>query len=182
MKQFILILVLAPLFLYADTKMEIYKLYQDKNYETACQLAESALSTNRTDEEFLSVYAFSCLKIDKVDQLAPAITGLKKSKESRANAAYFSVILMQKSLLMHALNDQFDLHPMHFPTSTYILSTVYNLYAKDTGSKKRRRYNYIDPSDAKKSYRLFVTKTGTSPKMVIEEYYDKILSQRHIYW
>jgi len=182
MKPLLLMLLLAPLFLYADAKMEIYKLYQDKNYETACHLAESALSKYKTDEEFLSIYAFSCLKVDKVDQLTPAIIGLKKSKESRANAAYFSVILMQKTLLMHALSDQYDLHAMHFPTSTYVLSTVYDLYAKDTGSKKRRRYNYIDINDTKKSYRLFITKTGTSPKMVIEEYYDKILSQRHIYW
>ena len=182
MKPFFLMLLVAPLFLYADAKMEIYKLYQDKNYDTACHLAQSAFPDYKDDEQFLSIYAFSCLNIDEVDQLAPAITGLKSSKESRANAAYFSVILMQKTLLKHALNDQYDLNPIHFPTSTYVLSVVYNLYAKDTGSKKRRRYNYIDPIDSKKSYRLFITKTGTSPKMVIEEYYDKILSQRHIYW
>ena len=182
MKPLILTLLLTPLFLFADAKMEIYKLYQDKNYETACHLAQSAFPEYTKDEEFLSIYAFSCLNIDEIDQLSFAITGLKKSKESRANAAYFSVILMQKTLLMHALSDKYDLEPMHFPTSVYVLSTVYDLYAKDTGSKKRRRYNYIDPTDAKKSYRLFITKTGVSPKMVIEEYYDKILSQRHIYW
>ena len=182
MKKLILLLFLAPLFLQADAKVNTYKLYQDAKYEEACLSGDKVLKQYKNDEEFISLYAFSCLNADQLDKLSLPITSLKKTAESRANAAYFSVILMQKKLLMHALTDQYDLRPIKLPTTEYVLSTVFDLYSNDTGSKKRRRYNYVDPKDTKKSYRLFVTKSGSSPKMIIEEYYDKIMTKRHIYW
>ena len=182
MKKLILLLLIASQSLSADAKLDTYKQYQNAQYEEACKSATPLLKQYKSDEEFISLYAFSCLNADKLDKLSVAITSLKKSPESRANAAYFSVILMQKKLLMHALSDQYDLKPIKLPTTEYVLSTVFDLYSSDTNPKKRRRYNYVDPSDSKKNYRLFVTKGGASPKMVIEEYYDKKLTKRHIYW
>jgi len=178
----VLLLFFSSLILHADGKIETYKLYQDGNYTAACQTGEGLLEEYKNDEEFISLYAFSCLKADYLDKLSLPITTLKNSAESRANAAYFAVILMQKKLLLHALSDQYDLKPVKLPTTDYVLSTVFDLYSKDSASKDRRRYNYIDPKDPKKSYRLFVTKGAPSPKMIIEEYYDKIMTQRHIYW
>jgi hypothetical protein len=160
----------------------VYRLYQDTKYEEACIAGEKALDQYKNDEEFISLYAFSCLNADYLDNLSQPISMLKKSPDSRANAAYFSVILMQKKLLIHALADQYDLMPIKFPTTDHVLSIVFDLYTKDSMPKDRRRYNYIDPNDTKKSYRLFITKSGASPKMVIEEYYDKIMTKRHIYW
>jgi hypothetical protein len=89
---------------------------------------------------------------------------------------------MQKKLLMHALSDHYDLKPIKLPTTEYVLSTVFDLYSSDTNTKERRRYNYNDPKDTNKMYRLYVTKSGTSPKMIIEEYYNKKMTKRHIYW
>lgn len=176
------LLLFFSLLLLGDSKLETYKLYQDAKYEEACKMGEKFLEQYKNDEEFISLYAFSCLNADHLDKLLIPITTLKKSKEARANAAYFSVILMQKKLLMYSLSDQYDLKPVRLPSTDYVLSTVFDLYTKDSGPKERRRYNYRDPKDPKKSYRLFVTKSAPSPKMVIEEYYDKIMTQRHIYW
>jgi len=178
----LLLLLFFSLLLHADVKVDTYKLYQDGKYEEACQMGQKILEQYKNDEEFVSLYAFSCLNADYLDSLSVPITLLKNSPEARANAAYFSVILMQTKLLMHALTDQYDLKPIKLPTTDYVLSTVFDLYAKDKGTKERRRYNYRDPVDAKKSYRLFVTKSGSSPKMIIEEYYDNIMTKRHIYW
>ncbi|MCJ7765186.1 MAG: hypothetical protein MUP09_04520 [Thiovulaceae bacterium] len=182
MKIVIFLLFFSSLLLQADNKIETYRLYQDAKYEKACQAGEKVLDQYKNDEEFISLYAFSCLNADYLDKLALPITFLKNSAEARANAAYFAVILMQKKLLLHALTDQYDLKPIKLPTTDYVLSTVFDLYTKDSGPKERRRYNYSDPKDAKKSYRLFVTDSGSSPKMVIEEYYDNIMAKRHIYW
>ena len=182
MKKFIMFLSLSAMVMAADAKIDTYKLYQAQKYEEACLSGEKVLQKYKNDEEFISLYAFSCLNADQLDKLAIPITELKKSPESRANAAYFSVILMQKKLLMHALSDGYDLKPIKLPTTEYVLSTVFDLYTNDQGSKERRRYNYVDPKDSKKSYRLFVTKSGASPKMIIEEYYDAALTKRHIYW
>ncbi len=182
MNKIILILFLSPLLLLADAKIDIYKLYQEAKYEEACKSGESLLKQYKGDEEFISLYAFACLNADQLDKLALPITSLKKTAEARANAAYFSVILMQKKLLMHALSDQYDLKAITLPTTEYVLSTVFDLYSSDTNTQVRRRYNYVDPKDVKKSYRLFVTKNASSPQMIIEEYYDKIMTKRHIYW
>ncbi len=182
MKKLILFFFITAQLLQADAKLDTYKLYQDAKYEEACQSADKILSQYKDDEEFISLYAFSCLNADKLDKLAIAVTSLKKSPESRANAAYFSVILMQKKLLMHALSDQYDLKPIKLPTTEYILSVVFDLYSSDTNPTQRRRYNYVDPKNPNKNYRLFVTKSGTSPKMIIEEYENKQLTKRHIYW
>ena len=182
MKKIALFLAITPLLLLADLKTDTYKLYQAQKYDKVCQMSEETLHQNRTDEELISIYAFSCLNVDRLDQLALPIVSLKSSAESRANAAYFSVILMQKKLLMHALSDQYDLKAIRLPTTEYVLSTVFDLYTHDTGSKQKRRYNYVDPKDPTKAYRLYVTKSGPSPKMVIEEYQNKQMTQRHIYW
>jgi len=182
MKNMIFILLLSPLLLTADAKMDIYKLYQSAKFDKACQSGETLLDQYKTDEEFISLYAFSCLNADQLDKLALPLTYLKKTPESRANAAYFAVILMQKKLLMHALADQYDLKPIKLPTTEYVLSTVFDLYTNDTAQKNRRRYNYIDPNDPTKSYRLFITKGTSAPKMIIEEYVNKEMTKRHIYW
>ena len=182
MIKLLLFLFISQLFLLANTKIETYKLYKDKQYEAACTSGEQLLQQYKTDEEFLSLYAFSCLNSDHIDKLSLPISMLKSTPDSRANAAYLSVIVMQKNLLMHALVDQYDLQPIKLPTTEHVLSIVFDLYTNDTGSKERRRYNYIDQKDSKKSYRLFVTKSGSTPKIIIEEYYDKVMTIRHIYW
>ena len=52
-------------------------------------VAERSNLTNlKDDEEFISLYGFSCLNADKLDKLSVVITSLKKSPEARANAAY----------------------------------------------------------------------------------------------
>lgn len=182
MIRYPLFLVLLPLFLMADAKIDTYKLYQEGKYDEACLSGDQLLQQYSDDEEFISLYAFSCLNADQIDKLAVPVSRLKNTPEARANAAYFSVILMQKNLLMYALSDQYDLSPIQLPTTEHVLSTVFDLYTNDSSSKDRRRFNYVDPNDDNKTYRLFVTKSAAAPKMIIEEYYDKIMTKRHIYW
>ena len=182
MKKIVLWFVILTVSLSANIKMDTYELYKDKKFSDVCTQLHTQKKLLTSDEELLSIYGFSCLNSDRIDALTTPITYLKNSKESRTNAAYFSVLLMQKQLLMHALIDQYDLKAIKVPTTTHILSIVFDLYTKDTNTKKRRRYNYMDPHDSKRYYRLYITKGDPSPKMVIEEYYDKIMTQRHIYW
>lgn len=168
--------------LQAEIKQDIYHLYQSNKYEEACSKGMRNFHKHRKDTEFVSLYAFSCLKSDFIDRLAVPISILKHSEEARANAAYLSVILMQKKLLYHALIDGYDLSQFKLPTTDYVLSKVFDLYAADNHTQKKRLYNYADPSLPKVSYKLYVTQKGHVKKMVIEEYYDTILTHRHIYW
>ena len=110
--KLLMMFVLLTSLVQADLKQELYHLYQSEQYGIACSKGMKHFQKNRKDTEFVSIYAFSCLKADYIDRLAVPISILKHSEESRANAAYFSVILMQKKLLYHAIIDGYDLTPL----------------------------------------------------------------------
>jgi len=93
-----LILLLFVTNIYADVKQEMFGLYQNKKFDKVCTMGFNNLGKYKRDEEFISLYAFSCLNSDYIDRLA------------RANSAYFAVILMQKKLLYHSLLDGYELH------------------------------------------------------------------------
>lgn len=177
-------LLILSLSLFAGAKEELFHLYQDQKYAQACSKGISIVHQYNRDEQFVSLYAFACLKSDYIDRLAVPISMLKYSPEARANAAYFSVILMQKKLLYHALIDGDDLSTLKLPSTDYVLSKVFDLYAQDdhTKTNKRDLYIYRDKSSPKVTYKLYIKQTSRVKKMVIEEYYDTILAHRHIYW
>jgi len=180
MKLIIMILLVTSL--YADIKQDMVGLYQNKKFEQVCTLGFDNFSKYKKDEEFLSLYAFGCLKSDYIDRIAVPTAMLKFSPEARTNSAYFSIILMQKKLLYHALLDNFDLSKFDLPTTDYVLSKVFDLYAKLGKHKKRSFYLFQDPEDKKLTYKLYLAKDYKITKMVIEEFYDTMLIKRHIYW
>jgi len=178
----LIIALLLTINLYADIKQEMFGLYQNKKFEKVCTMGFDNFTQYKRDEEFVSLYAFACLNSDYIDRLAIPIAVLKFSKESRANSAYFSVILMQKKLLYHSLIDGYPLSSFKLPTTDYVLSKVFDLYSQLKDTNKRTFYLFEDPIDPKVTYKLYIEKDYKISKMVIEEYYDTILIKRHVYW
>lgn len=176
------LLFLLITFSHADIKVSLYHLYQDKQYDEACQEGLKVFNQYRQDEEFVSLYAFSCLNADQIDRLAVPISILGNSEEARSNAAYFSVILMQKKLLYHSLIDGYKLSELKLPKTSHVLSTVYELYSKIDNSRKRSHYTLIDENNNKISYKLYIKNSNQENKMIIEEFYDTIMTHRHVYW
>lgn len=168
--------------LHANTKQNMFNLYQNKKYEDVCKIGFDNFRNNKSDEEFISLYAFACLHSDYIDRLAIPTAMLKFSKESRANSAYFSVILMQKKLLYHAMVDSYDLSSIDLPTTDYVLSKVFDLYSKLPIHEQRAFYLFEDPHDKKLTYKLYLSKGDKLNKMIIEEFYDTITIKRHVYW
>ena len=180
MRSFILVALLFS-FLFSDAKQDMYSLYQLKKYEKACKLGLSNFSKNRHDESYVSLYAFSCLNADYIDRLSVPITFLGNSKEARSNAAYLSIILMQKKLLEHSLADDYDITTLKLPSTDNLLSKVFDLYSKSQQSKKVPLYIFVDPNNDKINYRLYLSKNADSSNIVIEELYDGTLIKKHIY-
>lgn len=168
--------------LYADVKEDMLSLFQNNKYSESCNVGFENFKYYKEDDEFLSLYAFSCLNSDYIDRLAIPIAMLKYSKEARANSAYFSIILMQKKLLYHALVDNYELNSLNVPTTNYVLSKVFDLYTKLGKHEKRSVYLFDDPIDKKLSYKLYMLQDGELNKMIIEEFYDTIAVKSHIYW
>ena len=178
----IVIALLLAINLYADIKQNMFDLYQNEKYTNVCNIGFNHFRANNKDEEFVSLYAFACLKSDFIDRLAVPIALLKSSKEARSNAAYFSVILMQKKLLYHALVDNYNLTSLKLPTTEYILSKVFDLYSKLKPHEPRAFYLFEDDKDKKLTYKLYLSTENNITKMIIEEFYDTIKIKQHIYW
>ena len=177
-----LLILFLTLNLYADIKEDMFTLYQNEKYEEVCNIGFSNFRTYRQSEEYISLYAFSCLKADYIDRLSIPIATLKYSKEARANSAYFSVILMQKKLLYHALVDNYDLSLLKLPSTDYILSKVFDLYVKLGEHEPRSFYLFEDENNNKLTYKLYLVKDDKLSKIVIEESYNSIIIQQHSYW
>lgn len=182
MRILVLLSTFLLLSLHANVKEQMLKLYKQGSYEASCELGYSQFEANKRDEEFISLYSFACLEADFIDRLSVPSVTLRFSKEARANAAYFAVILMQKKLLYHALLDNYDLSTYKLPSTDYILSKVFDLYVKETRERPQESYIFRDEQDPKRSYKLYVTKNETVAKIVIEEYHDGSMLKRHIYW
>lgn len=179
----IMLILLITIGLYAaDTKQTMLSLYQNSKFTDACHVGFKNFTNHRKDESYISLYAFSCLKSDYIDRLSIPIALLKYSKESRSNSAYFSIILMQKKMLYHALLDNYDLSSLNLPTTDYVLSKVFDLYAKLGDHEIRAYYLFEDEKDAKLTYKLYLVEENELKKVVIEEYYDGTSLKRHVYW
>jgi hypothetical protein len=177
-----LFLLLLPLVLSADIKQDLFSMYQNGDYKKACSVGIRYVHQFNQDEQFVSLYAFSCLKSDYIDRLAVPISMLKHTAEARANSAYFSVILMQKKLLYHAMIDGYNISGLKLPSTDYVLSKVFDLYANRNNQNNDSSYMFTDPVDEKRSYKLYVEANTRIKKIVIEEYYDTIMTNRHTYW
>jgi len=178
----ILIILFISLNLFASVKTEMIDLYKNKEYKEACRVGLTNFKRIKNDEKFVTLYAFSCLYSDYIDRLIVPTTMLRNSEEARSNAAYFSIILMQKKLLYHALIDNFDISSLKLPTTDFVLSKVFNMYVSLGKHEPRKYYIFNDPNDKKITYKLYLVEDQSTIKMVIEEFYDTINIKRHTYW
>lgn len=178
----IILTLLLFVSLYADVKKDMLELYQHEKYEAACNIGFSNFGKYDEDENFLSLYAFSCLKADYIDRLSAPVIKLKFTTEARANATYFSTILLQKKMLYYALVDGYKLKSLNLPTTDYVLSKVFDLYSQLENNESKEYYIFEDKEDKKRKYKLYLQKAERIDKMVIEEFYDTISVKRHVYW
>jgi len=180
--KLLILLVLILVNIQADIKQTMFQLYQNEEYAKACTVGYDYFKKYKKDEAYVSLYAFSCLKSDYIDRLSSPTAMLKFSSEARSNSAYFSVILMQKKLLYHALIDNYDLSSFTLPTTKHILSKVFDLYSKLGTHETRAFYLFEDKNDKKLTYKLYLVQDNKLNKIVIEEFYDSTMIKRHSYW
>ncbi len=182
MKHSLWLLLLFTHLLHADDAgRHLFELYQNGKYTQGCDYGWKVFSQNKTDESFVSLLGFSCLKADRIDRLSPMISSLRETPQGRANGAYFSLIVTQKMLLMQALYDGKRLSNLSFPDSSHLVSKLFSLYLKDPKSGEAPK-KYQDPLNPRQSYTLYPTDHNGIKSVAIDEYYDRILIQHHVYY
>ncbi|MDD5052755.1 MAG: hypothetical protein PHO27_08520 [Sulfuricurvum sp.] len=166
--------------IYANATQKLFDLYQNAQYAEGCNFGYTYFNDLKEDESFVSLLGFSCLQSDQIDKVAPIISALYQTPEARANAAYFSLLLMQKKLLMQALYDNKPIINLKFPISAHLLSKVFALYIANP-KKSVPIKEYSDHSNPRQSYKLYTTLINGRKSIAIDEYYDKILTIHHVY-
>jgi hypothetical protein len=88
MIKFILLFLGLLVSIHANTPSKMLQLYQKGEYNLACDFGANNLPLIENNEAHLSLYAFACLKADRIDRLNTPIILLNQTPEARANASY----------------------------------------------------------------------------------------------
>ena len=179
--KIILFITLSLSLFASNINSKLLNYYKNERYQKACNYGMNHFNKFMHDEAMVSLYAFSCLKADYIDRTTTPIALLKKSEEARKNAAYLATILMQKKLLYHSLIDNYSLKSVQLPSTDYLLSKVFTLYSEGKYTQDKKVFYLKSSKNSKISYKLYLIKKRGINKIVIESYYDKILSEKHIY-
>jgi hypothetical protein len=179
-------IVLVTLFLsftlFASDYDNVKKYYENKDYRAACLKAGEIYNDYSDDEDFLSIYAYSCLESDMVNRLVLPIIKLHQTTQARENAAYFATILYQKKLLYHALVDDVDISYVNLPKTKYILSKIFNRFVSGNYNYTNGAYWFIDEEDNSISYKLTAEEHQKVQKIFIRTYKDGQVIKVRMYW
>jgi hypothetical protein len=182
--KLILFIMMTTSFVFSSNLSSLYKQYEKQEYEKACDYGRKYLfkNANINNEKYLTLYGLSCLETDKIERISIPMIHLKSNKNSRANASYFSTILLQKYLLFQALIDKKSIKDLHLPTTTFILSKVFNLFVEEKFTLKNGVYKLEDKSKENIRYQLYIEESKKDKKyMIIDIYKDDKFSHRYRY-
>ncbi|WP_024954634.1 hypothetical protein [Sulfurospirillum arcachonense] len=166
----------------AATKEDIIELYKNKNYRKACLKAGDLYQKYKSDEEFLNIYAHSCLEEDMINRTILPIVKLYKTKEARENAAYFATILYQKKLLYYALIDDVDISYINLPKTKYILSIIFNKFVSGDYNYKNGAYWFNDDNNNDITYKLSAEEHQQAKKIFLRTYENGEIIKVRTYW
>jgi len=180
--RIVLIFILLTTFLNAIDKSDIMSYYKEKNYRKVCLKSGDLYQKYKSDEEFLNIYAHSCLEVDMINRTILPIIKLYKSPESRENAAYFATILYQKKLLYHALVDDVDISYVNLPKTKYILSIIFNKFVNGDYKYKNGVYWFNDDDNNELSYKLSIELHQKTKKIFLRTYKNGKITKVRTYW
>lgn len=175
--------MLSSLSLFSSSLSTLYKLYEKQEYDKACDYAVKHFykKRNQNSEEYLTLYGLACLETDKIHRIATPMLRLKSTKAARANATYFSTILLQQKLLFQALVDGVALKDLHLPKTNFIISKIFNLFIKGTYQERDNIYIFLDEQKTDMEYRLYIETNKEKRYMIIDIYKDDKFTHRYRY-
>jgi hypothetical protein len=159
-------------------------MYESQEYDKACDYAVKHYNKkrNRNNEKYVTLYGLACLETDKIYRIATPMIKLNKSANARANASYFSTILLQKQLLRQALIDGKKIDDLHLPTTTFILSKIFNFFVHKEYQLIDGVYKFEDKKNKEKTYKLYLDKSEKENiYMIIDVFKDEKFIKRYRY-
>jgi len=182
--KLILFIMMTTSFLFSSNLSTLYKIYEKQEYKKACNYATKYFykKANKNSEKYLTLYGLSCLETDKIDRIAIPMIRLNGTKDARANASYFSTILLQKQLLLQSLIDKKSIVDLHLPQTNFVLSKIFSLYINEKFILKDNVYKFQDDKKENIRYQLYIEEAKKNKKyMIIDIYKDDKFIHRYRY-
>ena len=180
--RFILIILSINIFVFGIDKIDVYNAYKQKDYKDACILGAKIYLQHKKDNNFLTIFADACLKVDNINRMAIPAMLLIRDSVARSNAIYFLTILYQKKLLYKALIDGYDVSKYKFPTTNYILSKIFVKYSKKDYKKNKNIYIFKDDVNKNIKYKMSLIEDRGLYKIVLKTFLNNTLQKTRIYW
>lgn len=160
-------------------KLEYY--IANKQYAKVCNNNIYNIAMKNQDDGILNLYAIACLRSDFINKLASVIITMRKSKEARDNAIYYSTILYKKKLLYSAIVDGVDISSIKLPKCDYILSDIYDDYV--SGNYEQKGDEYYFKKDGQYKYILNTKYDLPYVKLIINILDDNLnIVEKKEYW
>ncbi len=182
MIKIVLALIMALNFLFATNLNDIKILYGNKKFSKVCTKSGEIYQNYKSNEEFLNIFAASCLNSDMINRMVLPIIKLYKTKKARENAVYFSTILFEKKLLYYALSDDIDISYVNLPKTDYILSRIFDKFVKGEYDLRNSSYWFSDDNNSNLSYKLSLEERNGVKKMYLRTYRGHKIIKVRIYW
>ena len=177
-----LLLTLFSSLLLSSNLSEIYKFYENQEYEKGCRHGAKHYSKNINNENYLTFYGLSCLETNSISHLAQAMVKLGRTKELRETASYFATILLQKQLLKQFLFDGKELNNLKLPKTEFVLSRIFNLFVKKEYRVEEDTYILIDSNKKDIRYEVYIKESKQSKNyMIIDIYQNDKFTKRYQY-
>lgn len=160
-------------------KLEDYIIKEQ--YAKVCNNNIYNIAMKNQDDGLLNLYAIACLRSDFINKLAPVIITMRKSKEARDNAIYYSTILYKKKLLYSAIVDGVDISAIKLPKCDYVLSDIYDDYV--SGNYEKKGDNYYFKKDGKYKYLVNTKYDLPYVKLIVNVLGDNLnIIEKKEYW
>jgi hypothetical protein len=177
-----IILICVASFSWASDLSNIKQLFNNKKYSDVCIKSGEIYQDHKNNEEFLNIFAASCLNSDMINRMVLPIIKLYKTKNARENAVYFSTILFQKKLLYYALSDDIDISYVNLPKTNYILSKIFDKFVKGEYDFKNGSYWFSDDKNTNLTYKLSIEERNNIKKMYLRTYKNRKIIKVRVYW
>jgi len=181
-KKIMIIFICIVNFSSANSLSDVKQLFNNKKFSQVCIKSGKIYQNYKNNEEFLNIFAASCLKADMINRMVLPIIKLYKTKKARENAAYFSTILFQKKLLYYALSDDIDISYINLPKTNYILSRIFDKFVKGEYDLKNGSYWFSDDKNPNLTYKLSLEERNNIKKMYLRTYKNHKIIKVRVYW
>jgi len=171
-----LILLSFTVLLFGITKNDIYQYYTDKDYKNTCNKGIWILNKYKTDDNYQSIVALSCVKVDMINTAIRIAKTMNHTPIGRNNASYIGSLFLIKKLLLQLIYDNINISNLSLPKSKHPLSIIFENISHNNYIKQNNKY--IVKID---NYKYILAPIENN-KIKIEIYNNNILIDKHIYW